>query len=100
MVVALVALIGIMSLCIYGLSFEFSKFIDMWFDKKPKPTKVLDIVCNRTGKPLTSEEVFFGMCGSCYRQNNLKAPREKDGKYIGNSFYCNGGVKKDSYVQS
>lgn len=70
-----------------------AKFIDMWFNKKPKPTKVLDIVCPRTGNPLTSEEIFFGMCGSCHRINTM--PRSQE---LGN--FCNGGIKNTDHVKS
>lgn len=82
----------IASLVIYSLSYIAAKLIDMWFKRKPKPTKMLDIVCPRTGKPLTSEEVFFGMCGSCYRQNEVATKN--------NVLFCHGGVKSGSHVKS
>lgn len=75
------------SLMIYALSWVAAKLIEMGYKRKDKPTKVKDVVCPRTGNSLTSEELFFGMCGACNRLNHTADK------------YCTGGIKKKDYVK-
>lgn len=75
-----------------GLIKLSSTLLDMWYKRKDRPKKILDIICPRTGQALTSEEVFFGMCGSCHRINNNPE--------LAGRKYCNGGIKKVDHVKS